>query len=74
MFLKEVCYLQLHKPVADLGFPKEGFCSAEGCKLSSARSCEQKEKKKVINFTTPFFFILFFFTYLFILYLFGFTA
>ena len=38
--------------VTDLGFSKGGFCSAEECKLSSARSCKQK---KVINFIILFF-------------------
>ena len=38
--------------VADLGFLKGGFCSAEQCNLSSARS---REQKKSLTFTTHFF-------------------
>jgi len=30
-------YLVIYIPVEDLGFSKGGFCSAEECKLSSAR-------------------------------------
>ena len=37
---------------ANLGFLKRGFCSAEECKLSSARNWEQK---KVLNFYNLFF-------------------
>ena len=49
--------------VVDLGFSKGGFCSAEECKLTSARSLKQKKnnlknkrnKTKVINFCNPLF-------------------
>ena len=42
--------LHLLGTVADLGFLKGGFCSAEECKLTSARTESRDKTKKVFNF------------------------